>query len=774
MAERNAEMKAGTKFDQGGPCSALYYAGSNDLRFNLLAFSLIIPICINFYVRAERNYVRQLSLGKPKTRCDGCKAYLFSKNVVLPVYDYVLWLSVVTAAIRAILDVINARTSNFRWDASQWYFWLFWGFGLQGSRQFLGSVVAFLLVQRSSGQAAFRRAIVGASLMLLTTGLLAGALITACEEHKISMSLFLTLDSLTTFVYLVIFAYILCWRLRRWRALYFYLSFQIAVNTLYVFGSSMMVSTGIASSVDLCVWTTGDLMVIILQPFAILFTLRDDSRYWRSLATVVGASGTRGGTEVFEGTLRFSRRKGFTEVGEFLAMEIKLLDFSKLELFEGLGSGSSASVFRAAYGSREVAIKSLDFEELTGGVVKQFCQEAILSYRLSHKNVVRFLGVCLRPPELFLAFEFCRGGSLRRLLDGPMPLPKSTRIQLALDCAEGMAFLHKCRIVHRDLKSSNILIQEDPHDGGLIAKIADFGLSRILLPQPPPSGNTGDRPTYHERKGENYERKGESTCTMGTSTSLLPSHLPGAPSIHVEDYSFDAKASTDDSNAKDLEWSLNAPLISRAKNGKSRKNSWVPQPKHELTTAIGTVEYLAPELLTELQFKESKFGGVAVASNTVPYGYEVDVYAFAIVLWEIATRRQPYSGVRTAKDVQQIVLAGLRLRLPLEKKISDRYSQLINNCWQENPDRRPCFSEIAEKLRNIMYHDVSVDDDDVSRGGTAVRGDTQLRVQREQKDTLATDQTPGIEDLMQTSMGDPVADRLLTKKEKAMIKKRLI
>eukprot|EP00954_Amorphochlora_amoebiformis_P025899 1375926-Amorphochlora_amoeboformis.AAC.1 len=157
------------------PCSSLYYAGSNDLRFSLLFLSLLIPLSINVYVRAERWHNRQICMEEEGSkRCSSLRSKIFSKSVILPVYDYVLWLSVVTAGIRAILDVINQHTDHFTLDSRHVYFWLLWGFGLQGSRQFSGSVVAFLLVQRSSGAAAFRRAAIGAACMLLFTGIVVG------------------------------------------------------------------------------------------------------------------------------------------------------------------------------------------------------------------------------------------------------------------------------------------------------------------------------------------------------------------------------------------------------------------------------------------------------------------------------------------------------------------------------------------------------------------------------------------------------------------------
>eukprot|EP00466_Bigelowiella_natans_P018194 jgi/Bigna1/77113/fgenesh1_pg.45_\ len=476
------------------------------MRLGLLLISLMLPIFIVCFVKFERWHSHQMVKALGNRRCMRLRNCIFSPDVILPVYDYILWLCVLSAGIRASLDLVGNFSDTVTFDSNKWWFWLIWGFGLQGSREFLGSVVAFVLVQRSSGQAAFRRAAIGAGLMLTIAGLMSGILVWKLKES--SSLLFLLHDTLATSVYLGILTYMLFTRRRRWRTLYLYVGLQLVVNLLYVVGSASKLGDQHSSFHDeLCFWTAGDLLVILAQPIAILIALRDDSRYWRSLATVVGAAGTRSDASVFEGAINRVSRRSFAQLQEFLAMEIRLLDFAKLEILDPLGSGATASVFKASYGNEELALKSLDFQELTADVVRSYCQEAILSFRLSHRNIVRFFGVCLRPPELFLVFEFCRKGSLRDVLDSPMSLPIATRVQLALDVAEGMAFLHQQKIVHRDLKSQNVLVQFAPETGSLVAKVADFGLSRIILPRSP------------DNNRNNNMAKGSSTQSSSTANN---------------------------------------------------------------------------------------------------------------------------------------------------------------------------------------------------------------------------------------------------------------
>ncbi|KAI5382537.1 putative serine/threonine-protein kinase sis8, variant 2 [Lathyrus oleraceus] len=97
--------------------------------------------------------------------------------------------------------------------------------------------------------------------------------------------------------------------------------------------------------------------------------------------------------------------------------------------------------------------------------------------RLRHPNVVLFMGAITRPPNLSIVTEFLPRGSLYRLLHRPnSQLDERRRLRMALDAARGMNYLHNSTpvIVHRDLKSPNLLV-----DKNWVVKVCDFGLSRM-------------------------------------------------------------------------------------------------------------------------------------------------------------------------------------------------------------------------------------------------------------------------------------------------------
>nr|CAD7594998.1 unnamed protein product [Timema genevievae] len=110
-------------------------------------------------------------------------------------------------------------------------------------------------------------------------------------------------------------------------------------------------------------------------------------------------------------------------------------------------------------------------------------QEAKLFWLLKHENIVALEGVCLQMPNLCLVMEYARGGSLNRVLAGRKIRP-DVLVDWAIQIARGMNYLHNgapISLIHRDLKSSNVLLSETIENDDLqfkTLKITDFGLAR--------------------------------------------------------------------------------------------------------------------------------------------------------------------------------------------------------------------------------------------------------------------------------------------------------
>ncbi|KEH26992.1 tyrosine kinase family protein [Medicago truncatula] len=142
-----------------------------------------------------------------------------------------------------------------------------------------------------------------------------------------------------------------------------------------------------------------------------------------------------------------------------------------------LGSGGFGRVY---YGKlkdgREVAIKR--FHEETEKTINQFMKEIEILSHLHHQNLVSLYGCSSRHSNKhMLVYEYISNGTLTQHLHGSSfsKLSWLTRLNIAIETANALVFLHDSGIIHRDIKGSNILLDES-----FAVKVADFGLSRFL------------------------------------------------------------------------------------------------------------------------------------------------------------------------------------------------------------------------------------------------------------------------------------------------------
>jgi len=146
----------------------------------------------------------------------------------------------------------------------------------------------------------------------------------------------------------------------------------------------------------------------------------------------------------------------------------------QLSFGPSIGGGGSAQVYRGSWNGKEVAIKKIS------GVshLQEMVKEVNALRRLRHPRLVLFIGACIQLPLLLVVTEFMPGGSLHDRLFGGRRSPALNPLQrwaIAAQTAEGVSFLHANRVVHRDLKSMNILL-----DAAQNAKICDFGLAHQM------------------------------------------------------------------------------------------------------------------------------------------------------------------------------------------------------------------------------------------------------------------------------------------------------
>ncbi len=270
-----------------------------------------------------------------------------------------------------------------------------------------------------------------------------------------------------------------------------------------------------------------------------------------------------------------------------LTFTLEVTKYSELKIEKELGEGSYGRVFKAKHGHEDVAVKQLNMSQLDEKGKDQFEQEATHMAKLHSRYTLRIVGICLEPYRC-LVLEFMEGGSLHDYLEKN---PSSTiqwlkRIELALDIGKGLAYIHARQVIHRDLKSLNVLLDKNQD-----AKIADFGLSTTK---------------EHSQSG-----KTKSAC--------------------------------------------------------------------------GSAAWMAPELFDP-------------DIDVYEYTVQTDMFAFAMVLSELANHQIPFQG---QKDVQISgkIRNGNRPALP--DNTPAVYTSLVTRCWAQESKQRPNADEAIGELNNL-------------------------------------------------------------------------
>ncbi|XLT00369.1 hypothetical protein HN51_049720 [Arachis hypogaea] len=147
---------------------------------------------------------------------------------------------------------------------------------------------------------------------------------------------------------------------------------------------------------------------------------------------------------------------------------------NNFNLANKIGQGGFGEIYYAELNGKKVAIKKMDMK-----ASKEFLAELKVLTHVQHLNLVHLIGYCVKD-FLFLVYEYIDNGNLSEHLRNSdrEPLQWSTRIQIALDSARGLEYIHehtKPVYIHRDIKSANILLDKSFH-----GKVADFGLAKLI------------------------------------------------------------------------------------------------------------------------------------------------------------------------------------------------------------------------------------------------------------------------------------------------------
>lgn len=258
-----------------------------------------------------------------------------------------------------------------------------------------------------------------------------------------------------------------------------------------------------------------------------------------------------------------------------------------------IGSGTFGSVYKGVLKKNmtPIAIKMLNAHLLGGRQLETFKREVWTMANFNHPSILHLYGVTLTAP-------FCIITELLKcsLYDKLTVLTPTKRSVIALRVSQAMEQLHSARIIHRDLKSANILLDDDD-----MPRVCDFGLV-------------------------GFKKR-------GTKTGY-----------------------------------------------------------------VGTAQWMAPEILRSSPFYDEK----------------VDVYSFAVMLWEMLAQKQPYGNMTQDQMVMAILEKGLRPEI-LPEYGPPGLIDLIKVCWNEKPSERPSFSQISVALLKMECHFLGTDEQEFQR-----------------------------------------------------------
>ncbi|CAL4930264.1 unnamed protein product [Urochloa decumbens] len=180
------------------------------------------------------------------------------------------------------------------------------------------------------------------------------------------------------------------------------------------------------------------------------------------------------------GAARSPRSGAGNNVRVFSLNELKTAT-RNFHMLNCIGRGGFGAVYKGNLkDGTQIAIKKLSAESKQG--ISEFLTEINVISNVRHPNLIKLLGCCVEGNNRLLVYEYAENNSLANALLGPknkcIPLDWQKRAAICVGTASGLAFLHEeaqPRIVHRDIKASNILL-----DKKLLPKIGDFGLAKLF------------------------------------------------------------------------------------------------------------------------------------------------------------------------------------------------------------------------------------------------------------------------------------------------------
>ena len=205
---------------------------------------------------------------------------------------------------------------------------------------------------------------------------------------------------------------------------------------------------------------------------------------------------------------------------------LTLIDPQEIILHRIIGEGTFGRVWSAKWGNSSVAVKEFVFAQAAvagksrqqQAIVEEIIGEAGMMAILRHPNVLQLFGCSLTAQAIWIVSELCSLGSLRQLLDDrERTLPMDVRLNIAVQVAEGMSYLHTQDppIIHRDLKSHNIFVHETFTEIDTKDKSNDSKQMKWLLGKKSDNSNSSESGSGNEKEAKHPKTKVSMSAKIG-------------------------------------------------------------------------------------------------------------------------------------------------------------------------------------------------------------------------------------------------------------------
>jgi len=216
------------------------------------------------------------------------------------------------------------------------------------------------------------------------------------------------------------------------------------------------------------------------------------------------------------------------------------VDPDDLQLDSIIGEGSTATVYLGFLRGTKVAVKEMQVEN-SESILEIIQRELKVLSKVTHPNILSFVGLVTEAPPLRLCLEYCDGGSLFELLHNQWTTPLSwlQRLKILLETASAGDYLHNFDppVIHRDLKSLNLLLLhrvtkeiDNPH-----IKLADFGFARCFDATMTQGAGTSHWRAPEVSSGTDYTEKADIFSFAMIAYEVVCRHVPfeTLDSVHV-------------------------------------------------------------------------------------------------------------------------------------------------------------------------------------------------------------------------------------------------